>query len=383
MDPVTSSDLRLLNQTSPGPRVSLYLPTHPQGPEAPQDEIVLRHLLDEAEDGLIAHGMRPVTARQWLAPARQLPQDDLFWRERSQSLAVFVTEGLFRAYRLPDPVESLVVVNRRFQIRPLVALMAGNCRYLVLALSLNQVQLFEGTRFDFHVRDVLGLPGKMREALDYTSVDRGSQVHSAATVGKRKQRAVFHGQGGVRETRKNDIAAYLRQVEHALARHLRDEHAPLLLAGVASLVAQYREVATYPHIEDREIPGNVETWSHHELHRQAWEVMAPRTERAQVEAASRFRQLAGSPRVSRDVCGVLRAVLQGRVDSLFVDKRAHQWGLVLPGSGEIETHTEFHPGDEDLLDLAALQTLAHRGRVFALPRDQMPGEEPIAAVLRF
>ncbi len=50
---------------------------------------------------------------------------------------------------------------------------------------------------------------------------------------------------------------------------------------------------------------------------------------------------------------------------------------------EIQIHSEPQPGDEDLLDAAAIQTLMHGGVVYAVEPQKMPDEAAIAAVFRY
>jgi hypothetical protein len=41
------------------------------------------------------------------------------------------------------------------------------------------------------------------------------------------------------------------------------------------------------------------------------------------------------------------------------------------------------PESEDLLDLAAAETILNSGQVFAVPRAELPGDGDLAAILRF
>jgi hypothetical protein len=52
----------------------------------------------------------------------------------------------------------------------------------------------------------------------------------------------------------------------------------------------------------------------------------------------------------------------------------------------VEVHENHAPGDQDLLDLAAVETLAHAGDVYAVSPDKVPGPEaagPVAALFRY
>ena len=77
------------------------------------------------------------------------------------------------------------------------------------------------------------------------------------------------------------------------------------------------------------------------------------------------------------------AAHHGRVESLFVSLGARVWGSFDEEGDEVEVHAERQPGDEDLLDRAALETILNAGTVYAVKPEQMPAEGVIAAVLRY
>ncbi|CAD5939922.1 hypothetical protein PCC9214_01853 [Planktothrix tepida] len=52
-------------------------------------------------------------------------------------------------------------------------------------------------------------------------------------------------------------------------------------------------------------------------------------------------------------------------------------------SNELNVHPEAEPGDDDLLNLAAVQTLLNGGIVYAVPPDSVPDEARLAAVFRY
>jgi hypothetical protein len=68
---------------------------------------------------------------------------------------------------------------------------------------------------------------------------------------------------------------------------------------------------------------------------------------------------------------------------LFVAVGRQQWGAFDLSTNTIRLHQEAEPGDEDLLDLAAVQTLLQAGKVYALDPDGVPDGVPIAAVFRY
>jgi len=383
MDTLNATDVSLLIGDHTPPCVSVYLPTHPAGTEGQQDPVRLKNLLQQAEQMLADGWMRPTEARQFLHAARELPVDPAFWGARSEGLALFVAAELFRSYRLRLPFEESVVVDRRFRVAPLLPLMASDGRFFILALSQNNVRLYSATQYAIELVEVPDLPANIHESLNYTSAERGAQVHSAMRGDRGKQAAVFHGQGGQADAHKDDLQSFFRLVDAALQPVLRDQTVPLLLAGVDYLLPIYRSVASYQHVIEPALVGNCDNLSDHELHQQTWPIVQPALRQATDNAVQRFRELAGSAKASCDIRTILSAAVEGRVELLLADVQTHVWGRRDPATGSLEVHATHQAGDDDLLDLAVTQTLLHRGAAHALPPEQMPDSEPLAAVFRF
>lgn len=384
MDTFSTSDLKRLTAAQPGPCVSIFMPTHAAGPDGQQDALRLKNLLTQAERGLVDQGVRGPDAKQLLEPIRGLPAEHAFWEKRSLGLAVFVNDGLWDRFRVPLPLEEAVVVNQRFQVKPLLPLVGVHDQYFVLALSQNRVRFLAGRQFGLHEVKVEGLPKDLARALNYDSSERPSLAHTASRSQAGKASAVVHSLGGEREPSKDELAQYFRSVDAALRDTLRDQRAPLILAGVQYLLPIYREVASYGHLAPDELAGNPDHLSEHELHERAWPLVKSYLEQARHEAAARYQALAGSGKTSDDLRRIVVAAQQGQVESLFVDRAAHRWGLYDAATGHLTVRAPAaaEPGDDDLLDYAAVQTLLHRGAVYAVPADQVPAP-PAAAILRY
>ncbi|HZD55369.1 MAG TPA: hypothetical protein VE136_01500, partial [Anaerolineales bacterium] len=101
--------------------------------------------------------------------------------------------------------------------------------------------------------------------------------------------------------------------------------------------------------------------------------------------ASRYRQLAGqsSEQASSDIREIVSAAYFERVDELFLALNLQQWGTFDPDSNTVTLHPHHEPGDEDLYDLAAVQTFLNNGVVYALEPDRMPADAEVAAIFRY
>jgi hypothetical protein len=152
-----------------------------------------------------------------------------------------------------------------------------------------------------------------------------------------------------------------------------------VLAGVAELVAEYRRTSRLRHVVDGAVTGSPDALSDDRLHDEAWPLVQPVLDGPRREAADRVR--AGtSPTIER-VRDVVGAATEGRVEALFVPDDLECWGRV--EGGAVVEHDERRPGDRDLCELAAIDTIRHRGVVFTVPAGEIPGDGQVAAILRF
>ncbi len=382
MDLLNEQDLREMVQSAEGPCVSIYMPTHPAGRETQQDPTRLKNHLREAEEHLQARGMRAQEIQEFLQPAQALIADRSFWERRCHGLAVFRSKQTFRHYCVPLETDDLVVVSDSFHIKPLLALLQGDGRFFVLALSQNDLRLLECSRYTVREVDVEGVPKSLAEAMKYEETwEPGDRYRP----GNRGSAQMFTGHGAGSEDPKNQLKRYCQQVDRGLQDLLRERTAPLVLAAVDYLIPIYRDANSYPHLMPEGVVGNPDEQRPEELRDQAWRVVGPRFSKARHDAEDQYRQLAGSRSelVSRDIRTILPASYQGRVASLFVPRKIQQWGSYDPVNQNVDPHPEPRNGDKDLLDMAATQTFLMGGTVFAVEPEEVPDGATVAAVFRY
>jgi hypothetical protein len=382
---LSKGELRNITQRRKGWCVSIFMPTHRAGREIQQDPIRFKNLLGQAEGHLLANGLPSPRVRELLKPAQELLLDGSFWRHQSDGLVVLVSSDMFRYYCLPYHFDELAVVTDRFHIKPLFRLLSGDGQYYVLALSQNQVKLFQGTRDGLDEVEWRAGPTSLAEALQFDQPEKQPQLHTVTRGPGAEHSALFHGHGVGTDDAKTNVLRFVRQVDQGVRATLQDEQSPLILAAVDYVLPIYREANTYPHLVNESIEGNPEQWGTEELHRRTWAIVRPLFLEKQNQAIARYHELVGarSERASHDLEQVVLAARHGRIETVFVAVGTHRWGAFDSDSNKIELHEEAKPGDEDLLDLAAVQAHLNGGTVYALEPDKMPAPAPLAAVFRY
>lgn len=386
MSLLTRDELKMLFNVQEGPFVSIFMPTARAGAEVQEGPIRFKNLLNQAEERLSETELRRPEARQLLEPARALLEQSDFWQHQSDGLAVFMNPNLFTTYRLPLQFEEKMLVSDRFFLKPLMPLLTGDGQFYILALSQNELRLLRGSRHSVQEMDLEDVPQSLAEALRFDEFLKQHQFHTnAPPVHQGGHRAAIHHAHSADEDDKDDmLVRYFQQVDKGIMEVLQNEQAPLVLAGVEHLLPRYRQANSYQHLVEEAVTGNPEEFSPEELHRQAWQVVSPYFEQNRQKAIALYNELVNnSGQASGALEEVVAAAYYGRVGTLFVALGVERWGRFNPATSELHLHPTQQPGDEDLIDAAAIQTLLNSGKVYAVEQENVPGGGPVAAIFRY
>jgi len=385
MDILTQEQFKVLAELTSTPSISIYLPTHRAGRDTEQDSIRFKNLVRGAEKRLREIGKSPREIEKLLKPVQLLIDDALFWSHQYDGLAVFLSDDGFSKYRLPLTVEEQLVIADTYYIKPVLPLFTENGHYFILALSQDVVRLFEATRYSVGQIDLPeGTPKSIDEVVDLDNQQKQLQVRTATSSGSMGG-SIYHGQGPGDEEQKALIEKYLNLVDTGLKEIFREEHAPLVLAGVDYLLPIYRSVSEYKNIMQAGITGSPEKFRPEELQEKTWPIVEAFFQKEVNEAIGQYEQLQDTDKTSDNVPLVVEAANHSRMDKLFLSVQGVVWGSVNPDSGKVSIGSKGQDSQHNLalLDFAALRTLQNGGAVYALDQADMPTGSPVAAVFRY
>lgn len=380
IDLLTNDQLRDIAGTQAPGCVSLYLPTHRAGPEVQQDPIRLKNLLGAARRELEDLGIDSDTIRDRTAPAERLLHDSDFWARGENGLAVLLGPSGMLTHHLGATPDELVVVADRFHIKPLLGSVTSGEVFWVLSISQNRVRLLRGGPTGAAEVALEDIPESLAAALWFEDRERQLQSHGANRVGRGRVSATFHGQGLGKDTQHADLARFLRAVDTGVTHVVDDPGQPIVLCGVERDLAAFREVSRNASLLDDAVRGNCDHRSPTELHDAAWPLVQHTFAAERDRVASQIASSNG--RSEHDLAAAFAAARDGRVESLIVALGVRRWG-VADDRGDIVVHDAREPGDRDLLDALALETMTHGGDVHAVDPAEVPGGGDLAALMRW
>jgi hypothetical protein len=385
METLTLELLKVLGQQTAIPSISIFLPTHRAGQETQQDPIRFNNLLRDAEQQVLASGMSPREVSELLQPAQALLEDTSFWQHQSEGLAVYLSPDDFHTFRLPYAVEEQLIIAQSYYVNPVLPLFTNNGHFYILAISQNEVRLFEGTRHSVGQIDLpKDTPENMDKALDLDDPQKSLQLHSASSQGGTRE-GMFHGQGPGEEEKKVWVEQYLNLVDAGLKEFFSEQRAPLILAGVDYLLPIYRKVSDYANIMEEGITGSPDRLRPEQLHEQAWPIVEAYFRQDTDKAVEQYHQLSGTDQATDNVGKIVAAAFSGKVDKLVLAVETQIWGKFNPDTGKVIRNPEGQSKQDDLalLDFAAMKTLENGGMIYTLTQEEMPTDSPIAAVFRY
>jgi len=349
------------------PLVTVVLPFHNEGSQANENARRLHAALAGLEQQLAAFGLSPKGCGQFLAPARAYADEQLGKPKGDETLVLFLSPSMFKAFVLPGSLPEMAVVGRHFAVAPLLPRLHKHASCFLLPLSKKHVHLLLLSEEGMKEVAVDGMPK------NYTLFSAGNEPRQESSQSK----------AGPQDTSKLDLQAYIRKVTKHVDDALKGRHEPLIFVGIDEEWGMFRQAIGYSHVIDSSIGKNPETISAEELEAGAVEMLAPLWDKEKAVVLESYGSLAGTGRTSVDLQAILDLAANGKVDTLLVAEGVTQWGAVHVDSGVAALHERQENGDEELISLAAVHALRHKGWVQSFPLAQMPEGKMAAAILRY
>jgi len=373
-------DLRKIQEIleSHGPCVTIVLPPYHPGEPAKSRGALLKANLQDASHQLAQRGFPKAAIGDLLAPLEHLSQDAASLTGSHWGRAIFRSPDVFCQYQLTQPAKPSLTVAGCFSIRRLLPDLWAPRLFYILALSKESVQLF---RCNYQRAEAVelpaGVPTTLAEALQLERPDHDLENRSAIGTSTGSMHAIRFGTGSGRESEHAHLADFYKLVDRGIHKLLHEPGIPLLLAGVEEELDAYRAISTYPNIVKEALGGSPNlSFQDAETVSKACSILKADEFRREAETLKQAKERSAPGHVSTDAHAILRAAFEGRVHQLYLDESAERIDV-------FERGTYRSWGKEDLLNLAAVETLLHGGKAFELPSEVMADGAGAFAIMRF
>lgn len=369
--PPTIDDLQALIEQTETLRVSIYLglPEHRGFDRVRGFPATYEQAVKTAVARMSLLGASEQQTEQALSELGQVDVRIASLPSATRSLAIFWGARGVTACALAHQTISQTHIGRSFRIRPFLQALRLELSYRVLAVSSNQVHLYEGDVHGLRALAAKGVPASLEEALGTQLSDGHSQFHSGGGSA-----VVHHGQGGARDDRSLDQERFHHKLARSVAEFWNGREDPLVLATDPSNTGSLRKVLRLAGLLEQTAVGNPDRLSTHDLHERAWPIMEQWRAQQQQQAI----QSSASGPILEDLDSVLQAAIDGRIAHLWVDANQQVAGHLDFINGAVDSAV----GDEDILDELTALVTTKGGSVVCCKEGTLPTTSQVMAVLR-
>jgi hypothetical protein len=384
MELLTKELIQELLLDNDGPCLSLYMPTHRSHPENQQDPIRFQSLIKTLKSSL-ANKYSASEVQKFLEPFVSLHGDTGFWNHTLMGLAVFSASGLYKVVGLHEKVDELAIVADSFHTKPLRQIMQTADHYHVVAISLRDFKLFEGTRHSIVEVDLgAETPTTITQALGGELTEKHTTVASYGGVGANSS-SMHHGHGGKMDEVDNDTEKYFRIIAAFIyENYSKPTGCPLILAALPEHHSLFHKLSKNSLLLPTSIAANPTSISTEKLVRMAWEIMEPDYLKKINSLVERFNQAKANGKGSDDLKEVAVAAVEGKIDTLLVEaNRIIAVRITNLITGNTQNKDLSNPKVDDLLDDMGELVTKMGGQVMVLPASSMPSQTGLAAIYRY
>lgn len=384
MSMINDQEFKKLANYSNETCVSIFIPTQRAGKEV-LEEKNKKHLHSEwtqVKKKLKEQNVAEEAIDEIGKPIQKLIEDRDFWRHQSDGLAIFSSPDFFESYTLPVNFEAYNYISNEFYVKPLVPAMTGDGKFNILSIQLEDVSFYEASKYSIMPVDIDEItPSRLEERVGFDYKEKALQFRTQGEGGEKTQ---FHGHGGSERDVQVEIKQFFRAVDQGLKDHLNKEKLPLVVVCQDHLFPIYKDANTYNHLIETLVPGNPNDTDMLGIHQKALEIAEPYLNENRDEKIKKYEELSKTENTTSAVSDIIPAVYQGKVDTLFIENRAEEWGKYHEDEMKVEFSDDHQNGNISLLNLAARKTIEMGGKVYLVEHEFMPEKKSkMNALLRF
>lgn len=379
MAEITLDTVKDLSQCQETPCISIYMSTSAvRKGEFKKLEIEFNNLIQKVEKKLKNNwGFKKREIEKLLKEAVSLANDNSFWQEQEEGLAVFISPERFNIFKLAVKTYNKTHVSYNFNIKQLISEIHGNQEFHLLALSPNYNQLYKLNRNNIKEVVIEELPVNLKDFLNLDE-EAAEKYQSISTAGKS---TVFHGQGAAADEDNEDLIRYLKEISKVINLKLKDKDSYILAAADDNLFSFYKKINSSDKLLEDNLSGNIKDLNKKELLERSWETAAPYLSDDLNQLKEKYHDLKSGNKSSTKLEDIVEAAHHGKVKTLLLNKKAEKAGVFVEEDNEIKETSAKK--DYDLYNLAAAKTVINGGDVFSIDKEKMPDKKDIAAIYRY
>jgi hypothetical protein len=357
---MTTEDLVKLASERSNPCISISFNTHRTKPDNLQDVIMLKNMIKEAEEKILAEYDKR-SASSVLEKLSNIDKD-LDHNYNLDSMHIFISENMQYLYRSPwKATDNIVSMSDRFNIKHLIKNWNNTEDYLILTLSQSGVNLYEATN-DSITQELRteGFPFPQNPHY-LTSAEANSDTKQTDNL--------------VRE--------FFNKVDKALVRVHNATERRCVVISTSNNFTLLNQVADKPSAYYGFAPINYNDVAPHTITRQAWDVVLEDQKTRRTAALEELKSAISQGKVVTDLGEIYKAIEEGRGELLIAHTDFKQAARISDNNLELVENPNEPNTIEDITSELAWGVISKKGRAVFTQRDDIKEIGDIALKVRY
>lgn len=357
------NDVKTLMSFREYPCVSIILPTHRTSPENKQDSIRLKNLIKEAQSRLFEEfSTRDI--KTVLDKINSLAES-IDHNYTLDGVAIYVNKNYSAKFDLPFPVNENVIIDETFATRVLVYTLNRSPKFWTIVLSEKPTRLFEGFR------------DQMVEIHndEFPAHFEGEEWEAPRLTGAIVNQAAYRD-----ERQKN----FFRKIDRAFSQINKENSLPFVITGVQRYLSFFKEITENKNFLVGEVEGSYDKSAPHEIARLVWPLVYDHIEKSKNVLLKELDDAVSKRKYASGINEVWRFAIEGRVDTLLVEKDFHYPAISNDGLTLSPANDPSQPGViDDAVDEVIETVISKGGTAAFIDNGKLNIHNRIAAILRY
>ena len=338
--------------------VSLYQKTHRHSPDNKKDSLKFKNLVKEIKNNL-ENQYPAINTDEMFAKFKELEEDNLFWKDTKDGLAILATPEEMKIFILEEEVKSNTFVSNRFYVLPLIEYFQTARKYYLLGLGGKDYTLFKCNKAKINEVEIPENDPKTMEEVLGEEHDDNYLTHGTY-AGSDKN--IFHGHGGEKDDSDVDLKRYFKFVsKYVEDNYLNEFNLPLILVALKEHQGMFKKVTEKPYWLGT-IDVSFSPNKKHEIYDQANDIIASKQKQKIQDKIDAFGNAEAKGMATEFLSEIAKATYETRVDTLFIQKGINKIGYFDYKTGEME-YGEDKKYNNDIIDDIAKYIINNNGKV--------------------
>lgn len=356
-----STILKKLKNISSENCITIIMNSHRTKPDSLKDELILKNLIKEAENRLLAD----TTKRDATALITKLNTlaEQIDHSYNLDSLLLFVNHDVAEFTRLPIHVEDRVAIDDTFAIRDLIRAMHTETNYYLLVLSQEKVRLIEA------------LNDKVVKEFNSPFPIENKQIFTRNKA-----------ESAVASRQSNLIAEFFNQVDKEVNTIRKQNPLPVLICTVEENYPEYLKIADEKHsIFNTFLNKNRITEKDHAIITEASKIVETYNINRNIERKAELLKAVSDNKFLSDTNEIWRAINDGKIQTLFIEQGLFQPAILK--NDEITYVSDSQRSDKGVIDDIYNEMIELNmnfgGDVVFLPKGELTKFNGFGAITRY